>query len=202
MTAERVLEEIRNQLRAHLESFWPGAVTAFASIDSRLALAFYARYPTPELAGVFTEARLRQFLRRQRYNGRRPTGVMLAGLRCAPVASLGSLESASKATVVRAFASTLQCLVDETSRLGKAIHAALDDHPDAQIVTSFPRSGRIHAAQVLAELGDDRARFERASSPRASLPPKPVPRPLRAPRESNFPSSFAWPATSGFAERS
>jgi len=40
-----------------------------------------------------------------------------------------------------------------------AIVAALEQHPDGPILQSFPRSGGVNAAQILAELGDDRTRF-------------------------------------------
>ena len=41
---------LSNQLRALLESFWPGAALIFAEIDSPISLAFLERYPTPESA--------------------------------------------------------------------------------------------------------------------------------------------------------
>ncbi|KAA0025023.1 transposase, partial [Antrihabitans cavernicola] len=37
-----------------------------------------------------------------------------------------------------------------------------DRHPDATIITSFPGLGRLAGARVLAEIGDDRARFATA----------------------------------------
>src|SRR5438034_4791287 len=36
----------------------------------------------------------------------------------------------------------------------------LAQHPDGPLVQSLPRSGAVNAAQILAELGDDRARFQ------------------------------------------
>ena len=41
---------LANQLRALLERFWPGAAGIFADVDSPIALAFLARYPTPQSA--------------------------------------------------------------------------------------------------------------------------------------------------------
>lgn len=38
--------ELANQLRAQLEAFWPGALI-FGDVDSRISLAFIARYPSP-----------------------------------------------------------------------------------------------------------------------------------------------------------
>jgi transposase len=45
LVAQRVA--LAHQLRAVLERFWPGAAGIFADVDSLLALAFLARYPTP-----------------------------------------------------------------------------------------------------------------------------------------------------------
>src|SRR6266849_5412345 len=70
LVAQRVA--LANQLRALLERFWPGAAVLFADIDSPIALAFLARYPTPQSAERLGERRLAQFLRRHAYCGRRP----------------------------------------------------------------------------------------------------------------------------------
>jgi transposase len=42
--------------------------------------------------------------------------------------------------------------------------AHLGEHPDAEIFTSLPRSGRINAAQVLAEWGDCRPAYADAEA--------------------------------------
>src|SRR5205807_1619119 len=44
-------------------------------------------------------------------------------------------------------------------QLSAAIAAALSQHPDGALLQSLPRSGSVNAAQILAELGDDRTRF-------------------------------------------
>ena len=50
-------------------------------------------------------------------------------------------------------------LVAALQQLAGALDAALSQHPDGPLLHSLPRSGRVNAAQILAELGDDRARF-------------------------------------------
>jgi transposase len=45
----------------------------------------------------------------------------------------------------------LGALVAAIKDLDRAVVAHLGEHPDAEIFTSLPRSGRIDAAQVLAE---------------------------------------------------
>jgi len=150
---------LANQLRALLERFWPGAAGIFADVDSPIALAFLARYPTPQSAEHLGERRLAQFLRRHAYCGRRSPAELLARLRSAPPSRAGEAEAEASGDLVRALVAVLVPLVAQIQQLSAAIAAAVADHPDGPLVQSFPRSGQVNAGQLLAELGDDRARF-------------------------------------------
>lgn len=157
LVAERI--GLANQLRALLERFWPGAAAIFADVDSPIALAFLRRYPTPQSAQRIGEKRLRAFLARNAYCGRRPVPELLARLRSAPDGLTGEAEADASGELVLALAAVLEPLVAQIQRLTAAVEHALEAHPDGPLVASFPRAGRVNAAQILAELGDDRARF-------------------------------------------
>jgi transposase len=150
---------LANQLRALLESFWAGAAAIFADIDSPIALAFLARYPTPQSAERLGPKRLAAFLARHAYCGRRTAAELLERLRDAPPSLAGDAESETKGELVRSLVAVLEPLVCQLQRLTSALEHAVEQHPDGPIVMSLPRSGRVNAAQILAELGDDRARF-------------------------------------------
>lgn len=157
LVAERVA--MANQLRTLLESFWPGAAALFADVDSPIALAFVARYPTPRSAERLGDKRLAAFLAQHADCGRRPVAELLARLRAAPAGACGEAEAEAKGELVRVLAAVLERLVSELARLTARVEhevAALDD---GQVVMSFPRAGKVCAAQILAELGDERARF-------------------------------------------
>jgi transposase len=157
LVAQRVA--LANQLRALLERFWPGAGGIFADVDSPIALAFLARYPTPQSAARLGERGLAQFLRRHGYSGRRPAAELLARLRQAPVGRTGDAESQASGTLLRALIAVLRPLATQIRQLSAAIAAAVAAHPDGPLLQSLPRTGQIHAAPLLAERGDDRARF-------------------------------------------
>ena len=150
---------LANQLRALLEGFWPGAAMIFADVDSPIALAFLARYPTPQSAQHLGTKRLAAFLARHAYCGRRSTAELLDRLRIAPTGLAREAESETKGEVVRALVAVLEPLVGQIQQLSAAIEHAIAAHADGAIVMSFPRAGRINAAQILAALGDDRLRF-------------------------------------------
>ena len=153
---------LANQLRALLERFWPGAAAIFADVDSPIALAFLTRYPTPHSAARLGEKRLAQFLGQHAYCGRRPAAELLDRLRAAPTSQVGEAEAEASGDVVRALVAVLTPLVTHLQQLSAALAAALPQHPDGPLVQSLPRSGAVNAAQILAELGDDRARFPTA----------------------------------------
>lgn len=68
-------------------------------------------------------------------------------------------------------------------QLAEAVEEAFPQHPDAEILLSFPGLGIQLAARVLAEVGDDRTRFAdaRGLKPTPAPHPSPVP-PARSPR--------------------
>lgn len=152
--------KLANQLRAHLEEFWPGAATLFADIDSAIALAFLDTFPTPQSAARLGETRLASFLKRHRYSGRRSAATLLGRLRGAPAGLASPREALVRGRLVQSQVAVLRSVVRQIKETEQEIEALLTEHPDAPLVQSFPRTGSINAAQIIAELGDDRLRFD------------------------------------------
>lgn len=72
---------------------------------------------------------------------------------------MSEAEAEASGEVVRSVVAVLTPLVTQIQQLSAAIAAALAQHPDGPLIQSLPRSGEVNAAQILAELGDDRTRF-------------------------------------------
>jgi transposase len=149
-----------NQLAACLEAFWPGARQVFADVESPIALGFLARFATPESAERLGEARMQAFCTKHGYSGRRPAAQLLAHLRAALAGLVGTVEVEARRDAVLALVGVLRALNQAIKQLDRSVIAHLGEHPDAEIFTSLPRSGRISAAQVLAEWGDRRAAYD------------------------------------------
>jgi transposase len=171
LVAERVA--VANQLRAQLDAYWPGAIAIFSEIDSSIALAFVKRYPTPHSARGLGEKRLATFLARHAYCGRREPVVLLERLRSAPVGHAGEVEVEARRHVVLALVAVLENLVESIKRLTSEIGHAVAQLPQGRVVMSFPRAGKVNAAMILAELGDDPSRFptEAALAAQAGVAP-------------------------------
>lgn len=150
---------LANQLRATLDAFWPGAAAIFAAVDSPIGLAFLRRYPSPAAAARLSEAALRRFCSAQHYSGHRTPAQLLARLNAAAAGRTRALTTAAMAEVVISLVAVLEPLVEQLALLTRRIERYVASLPDGQIIMSFPRAGRVCAAQLLAELGDVRERF-------------------------------------------
>jgi transposase len=152
---------LANQLRAQLDSFWAGATRIFADIDSPISLAFLERYPSPTDARGLGPKRLAAFLARHAYCGRKTPEQLLERLRRAPIAIVGELETEARRSAVLGLVSALRPLVAQISQLTGEIRGAIGRHPDGPIFLSLFRDPKsvVTAAGLLAEIGDNRARY-------------------------------------------
>lgn len=147
-----------NQLRAHLDGAFPGAVGLFADLDSPISLAFLARFDCQDRAGWLSEKRMGAWLRSAGYSGRTNPAVLARRLTAAPRGATGD-DGAARAHVTRALVAVLITLAAQIKALAAQIAEQLALHADAHVFTSLPRSGTVRAARLLAEIGDCRQRF-------------------------------------------
>ena len=151
---------VNNQLEACLDAFWPGAKAVFADVCSQIALAFLERYPTPASARSLGEKRMAAFLGQHGYSGRRPAAELLERLRAAPDGIADGPETEARRDAVLGYARVIRALNTSIKNLDRSVSARLGEHPDGEIFASLPRSGRINAAQMLAEWGDCREAYD------------------------------------------
>jgi transposase len=147
-----------NQLRAHVRNVFPGAIGLFKDLDSEISLAFLTRFDTQERADWLTPKRLGDWLSKQGYSGRTNPDLLHQRLLDAPRGATGE-HAISHAHITAALVTLLRTLVEQIKALATQIEHQLAAHADAHIFTSLPRSGRVRAARLLAEIGDCRARF-------------------------------------------
>lgn len=176
LVAARV--RLANELRAQLDAFWPGAARVFADLDSPIALAFLERYPAPGDARGLGEKRMEGFLARHRYCGRRSAAELVDRLRSAPTGRAQPLEAEARRTAVLGLVAALRPIVCQIRELTSQIAQAVRAHPDGAVFLPLFRDPRsvITAAQLVAEIGDDRARYPSSEALAADAGMAPVAR--------------------------
>jgi transposase len=149
---------LTNQLRAHLQGAFPGAVGLFRDLDSPISLRFLARFPNQQAADWLSPKRLGAWLGAAGYCGRKTPTQLQAHLAAAPRGATGP-DGDARAHITRALLAAITTVTDQISQLQAHIREQLQLHPDQQIFTALPRSGTVRAARLLGEIGDCRARF-------------------------------------------
>jgi transposase len=172
----RVRVELANQLCAQLEAFWPGAARVFGSVDSKIALAFLGRCPSPADARALGERRMAAFLAREGYSGNKSAAELLRRLRSAPARSAGETELAARRAAVMGLVSALTPVLEQIAELTKRIRSGLTEHPDAKIFAPLFRAAgtAVCPATLIAELGDVRERYQTEASLAADAGQSPV----------------------------
>jgi hypothetical protein len=131
----------------------------FTDLNSQISLAFLERYPSPADARGLGEQRLAAFLARERYCGRQQSAQLLAKLRRAPEGRVGELELAARRQLVLTLVAMLKQLRAQITQLERQIATAVRRHPDGEIFLSLFKGSTVIAAEMVAEIGDCRARY-------------------------------------------
>jgi transposase len=170
-----------NKLRSHLREYYPGFLAAFAAARGGImrpeARAVLAAAPTPAAAARLTLTQLRALLKKAgRSRGIDAEAQRLRdALRTGQMRQLPLVEEAM-GRQAQALLRQLEAACASADDLEQAAAASFSQHPDAGIITSFPGIGALTGARVLAEIGDDRSRFQDARGLKAYAGSAPITR--------------------------
>lgn len=173
--------QAHNRLRSLLREYYPAFLIAFRDARGGImrpeARAVLAAAPTPAAAAALTRQQIAAALRRAgRQRGVEAEAIRLQRvfadhyLRQPPVVEQAMGQHA--VALLRALDAACRNVED----LAAAAEQAFEQHPDAEIITSFAGLGRLTGARVLAEIGDDRSRFADARSVKSYAGAAPVTR--------------------------
>ena len=170
-----------NKLRSHLREYFPGFLAAFAGARDGImrpeARVILAAAPDPASAAKLTLAQLRALLKK----AGRKRGIdaeaqrLREAFRTEQMRQLPLVEQAMGKQSI-ALLRQLDAACASADELGQAATESFNQHPDAGIITSFPGIGALTGARVLAEIGDDRSRFQDARGLKAYAGSAPVTR--------------------------
>jgi transposase len=170
-----------NKLRSHLREYFPGFLAAFAPVSGGIlrpeARVILAAAPTPADAAPLTLAQLRGLLKKAgRSRGIDTEATRLREAFRAPQMRQLPLVEQAMGRQALALLGQLNAACVAAADLERAVTESFNLHPDAGIITSFPGLGALTGARVLAEIGDDRSRFQHAKGLKAYAGAAPITR--------------------------
>jgi transposase len=175
----RIVEQTRlvnlvNQLTACLKAYFPLALELFDGLQRRVSLAFLQAFPTPAQARAASVEELAAVLASVQYPhaATKAQTLQMALRRPQLAASEGVLRAKTRLTL--ALVAQLETLREHIRAYEQAIDQIFAQHPDAPLFASLPGAGRRLAPRLLAEWGEDRARYTSAASVQAVAGTAPV----------------------------
>ncbi|WP_370268639.1 IS110 family transposase [Streptomyces sp. V4I8] len=154
------------RLRSTLREYFPGALTAYAGLEltSTDAMELLIKAPTPETAARLTKPQITAVLARHRRRNRDQKAAAIQAALREPQLTVAAPVAAAYGAAATAHAKLLIALNEQIQALEAEVSAHFLAHPDAEIYLSMPGIGEIIGARVLAEFGDDPARYTSAKA--------------------------------------
>jgi transposase len=158
-------QQLGNQVRSLLAEFYPAALEAFAGLADgglarRDARTILAAAVSPARSAKLTRAQLRSLLIKAGRKRSIDTDVeRLRAIFRAEYPHQSPVVENAMGIQLAALLRQFEAACTAADELADAARSHFEQHPDAEIITSFPGLGLLAGARVLAEIGDDRARF-------------------------------------------
>jgi transposase len=174
-------QQLVNQIRSLLKMFYPAALDAFMGKQSGLARpdarAVLTTAPTPARAAKLSVTQLHAARRRAgRVRGieaeaRRLREIFRGDHARQPQAVEDAMGRQLSALIIQ-----LDAACRAADQLAEPVEESFRQHPDSDVLLSFPGLGVQLGARVLAEIGDDRSRFADARALKAYAGSAPITR--------------------------
>jgi transposase len=152
------------RLRHALRDYFPAALAAFEDLDAPDTLELLAKAPDPASAARLSISQISTALKRaRRRNISGKAAQIQAALRAGQLGQPPAVTAAYAASV-RALAAVLVTLNEQVKVMQGQVETHFGQHPAAEIIASQPGLGLVLGARVLAEFGDDPARYASAKA--------------------------------------
>ncbi len=163
-----------NQLTACLKAYYPIALDLFGKLQQPSTLSFLRAYPTLQAARSASVEDLTALLKQARYPGARKAAQHMVEQLQQPCLQANAVTTRTKSRLMLALVDQLEPLLKQIADYDKEIERLFLSHADSEFFQALPGAGKRLAPRLLAESGDDRSRYESASSWQALAGTSPV----------------------------
>lgn len=146
----------------------------FGKLQQPSTLKFLRAYPTLQAARSASVEELTALLKQARYPGARKAAHQMAERLQQPCLQASAAMTRAKSRLMVALRDQLESLIKQIADYDKEIERLFLMHADSELFQAEPSAGKRLAPRLLAESGDDRSRYDSASSWQALAGTSPV----------------------------
>ena len=151
------------------------ALSLFTKLQQPSTLAFLQAFPTPQLAAAASEARIKEVLKQAGHTTEKSVAPKIVEQLHQPQLVADSVTVRTKSRLMLALVAQLLPLLDQIAAYDEEVERLFLTHEDKEVFASLPGAGIRLAPRLLAEWGDDRARYASVESIAALAGTSPVP---------------------------
>jgi transposase len=153
-----------NQLTACLKAYYPVALSLFAKLQQHSTLVFLQTYPTMEAVQTASVEQICQVLKSAGHTTAQKVAPKIFEQVHQPSLRANAVTTRTKSRLALALIAQLLPLVEQIAEYEKEIEQLFLSHEDNEVFRSLPGAGKRLAPRLLAEIGDDPARYASAAS--------------------------------------
>jgi len=140
------------------------ALDLFAKLQQHTPLVFLQTDPTPQAAAAASQVQIAALLKQAGHPNPNKVAPTICATLKLPALTADAGTTRTKSRLMLALVSQLLPLLEQIATYDKEITTLFLTHEDHEIFASLPRAGKRLAPRLLAETGDDRERYQDASS--------------------------------------
>jgi hypothetical protein len=147
----------------------------FTKLQQRSTLVFLQAYPTPQAAQAASVEEITATLRTGKHTNPRRVAPLIFEELHRPQLKANAITVRAKSRLMLSLAKQLLLVVEDIANYDEEIKTLFLTQKDHEIWSSLPGAGKRLAPRLLAEWGDDRARYVDANSVQTLAGTAPVP---------------------------
>jgi transposase len=163
-----------NQLTACLKAYYPAALELFTKLQQATSLHFLQAYPTPVQAAAASQSEIERQLKVAGHTRAAHFAPKIYRTLQQPHLVAPPLTVRTKSRLMLALVEQLLALVGQIAAYDKEIESLFLSHPDSELWASLPGAGKRLAPRLLAEIGEERSRYQRPTNLQAVAGSSPV----------------------------
>ncbi len=163
-----------NQLTACLKAYYPSALELFTKLHQRSTLLFLQSYPTPDQAQTASLEEITLVLKTAGHKRAAEYTPRIYQCLHQPHLHSNAVSVRTKSRLMLALVAQLLPLVEQIAAYDKEVESLFFSHGDREVWASLPGAGKRLAPRLLAEIGDDRSRYEQPTNLQAVAGTSPV----------------------------
>jgi transposase len=150
------------------------ALELFGKLHQPSTIAFLRAYPTPQVAMSASVEQLTILLKQMRHPQAKLAAQQITERLKQPHLLANAVTTRTKSRLMLALVAQLEPLIEQIAAYDKEIARLFLKHEDHELFQTLPGAGQRLAPRLLAEIGDDRTRYDDAGSLQALAGTSPV----------------------------